>query len=225
MKPWLVRQWVIPPRQNADFVYHMENVLAVYERPYDERYPTVCLDESPKQLIEIVQYRAADGVTIQDSDYIRRGVGEIYMAFEPLAGRRFVSVHDNHKAVTWVGVIAGLLDGPYADCVRMTLVGDNLSAHKPSAFYAVFEPEVAKSYLDRLEFVYTPKHGSWLDMAEIELSVLKRDCLDRHIATKEELVRQVTAWQDGRNRKGAKANWQFTAKDARIKLRKLYPTV
>ncbi len=129
MKPWLVRQWVIPPRQNADFVYHMENVLAVYERPYDQRYPTVCLDESPKQLIEIVQYRAADGVTIQDSEYIRRGVGEIYMAFEPLAGRRFVSVHDNHRAVTWVGVIAGLLDGPYADCVRMTLVGDNGSGH------------------------------------------------------------------------------------------------
>lgn len=100
-----------------------------------------------------------------------------------------------------------------------------LSAHKPSAFYDVFEPEVAKAYLDRLEFVYTPKHGSWLDMAEIELSVLKRDCLDRHIATKEELVRQVTAWQDSRNQKGAKANWQFTAKDARIKLHKLYPTV
>ena len=225
MKPWLVRQWVIPPRQNADFVFHMENVLAVYERPYDQRRPCVCLDESPKQLIEIVHYRAPDGSTIQDSDYIRRGVGEIYMAFEPLAGRRFVSVQDNHKAVTWVGGIAGLLDGPYADCERMTLVGDNLSAHKPSAFYTVFEPEVAKAYLDRLEFVYTPKHGSWLDMAEIELSVLKRDCLSRHIATKEELVRQVEAWQDGRNSKETKANWQFNTKDARIKLHKLYPTI
>ncbi len=146
----------------------MENVLTVYERPYDEKYPVVCLDESPKQLIEITHYRATDGTRIEDSEYRRHGVGEIYMAFEPLAGKRYVEVKDDHTAKTWVSVIASLLDGPYADCFKMTLVGDNLSAHKPSAFYAVFKPEQAQAYLDRLEFVYTPKHGSWLDMAEIE---------------------------------------------------------
>lgn len=202
----------------------MEQVLAVYERPYDERFPVVCVDESPKQLIDITQYRSADGTRIEDSEYIRRGVGEIYMAFEPLAGQRFVEVKDDHKAITWVSVIADLLDGPYANCLKMTLVGDNLSAHKPSAFYRVFSAEQAKSYLDRLEFVYTPTHGSWLDMAEIELSILQRDCLNRHIATKDELVAQISAWQTKRNQRQAKANWQFTTKDARIKLHKLYPT-
>lgn len=224
MKPWRVKSWVIPPKQNADFVYHMEQVLAVYERPYDEQFPVVCLDESPKQLIEMVQYRSADGTRIVDSEYIRRGVGEIYMAFEPLAGQRCVRVEDDHKAITWVGVIADLLDGPYANCLKMTLVGDNLSAHKPASFYAVFEAQKAKDYLDRLEFVYTPKHGSWLDMAEIELSILQRDCLNRHIATKELLMAEISAWQSKRNAKQAKANWQFTTKDARIKLHKLYPT-
>jgi len=215
---------VIPPKQSADFVYHMEQVLAVYERPYDAQFPVVCVDESPKQLIEIKQYRSADGTRIEDSEYIRHGVGEIYMAFEPLAGLRFVEVKDDHKAITWVGVIANLLDGPYAKCVKMTVVGDNLSAHKPSAFYTVYGAEKARSYLDRLEFVYTPKHGSWLDMAEIELSILQRDCLNRHIATKELLVSEISAWQTKRNAKQAKASWQFTAKDARIKLHKLYPT-
>ena len=199
-------------------------MLAVYERPYDEWFPIVCVDESPKQLIEITHYRSTDGTRMEDSEYIRRGVGEIYMAFEPLAGQRFVEVKDDHKALTWVGVIAGLLDGPYAKCVRMTVVGDNLSAHKPSAFYSIFSAEKAKSYLDRLEFVYTPKHGSWLDMAEIELSILQRECLNRHIATKALLVTEINAWQTKRNAKQAKANWQFTTKDARIKLHKLYPT-
>lgn len=147
----------------------MEQVLAVYERPYDAQFPVVCVDESPKQLIDIKQYRAEDGTRIEDSEYIRRGVGEIYMAFEPLAGQRFVEIKDDHKAITWVGVLANLLEGSYANCVKMTVVGDNLSAHKPSAFYTVYGAEKARSYLDRLEFIYTPKHGSWLDMAEIEL--------------------------------------------------------
>lgn len=219
-----MKSWIIPPKQSADFVYHMENVLAVYERPYDERFPVVCLDESPKQLIGITHYRSADGTRMEDSEYIRHGVGEIYMAFEPLAGQRFVEVKDDHKAITWVGILADLLDGPYAKCLKMTVVGDNLSAHKPSAFYLVFGPEKARAYVDRLEFVYTPKHGSWLDMAEIELSILQRDCLNRHIATKALLVAEISAWQIKRNAKQAKANWQFTAKDARVKLHKLYPT-
>ena len=164
-------------------------------------------------------------LNIFDAELPGRRSGEIYMAFEPLAGQRFVEVKDDHKAITWVGVLANLLDGPYANCVKMTVVGDNLSAHKPSVFYAVYGAEKARSYLDRLEFIYTPKHGSWLDMAEIELSILQRDCLNRHIDTKELLTSEISAWQTKRNAKQAKANWQFTAKDTRIKLHKLYPTI
>lgn len=120
-------------------------------------------DESPKQLIGITQYRSSNGTRIEDSDYIPQGVGEIYRAFEPLASQRFVEVKDDHKAITWISVVAGLLDGPYAICVKMTIVGDNLIAHKPSAFYAVFGAEKAKAYLDRLRVCVTPKHGSWLE--------------------------------------------------------------
>ncbi|MBD2700254.1 transposase [Spirosoma sp. BT702] len=202
----------------------MEQVLAVYQRPYNEQFPVVCVDESPKQLIEIRQYRSADGTRIEDSEYIRHGLGEIYMAFEALAGQRFVEVKDDHTAISWVSVMANLLDGPNETCVRMRVVGDNLSAHKPSAFYRVFSAEKAKNYLDRLEFVYTPKHGSWLDMAEIDLSILQRDCLNRHIATKELLAAEISVWQTKRNQKQAKANWQFTTKEARVRLHKLYPT-
>lgn len=215
---------MIPPKQNAEFVLHMEQVLDVYHRPYDATHPVVCLDESPRQLLEIKQERKADGTLLRDSEYIRRGVAEIYMAFEPLAGKRYVSIEDNHKSHTWVKVISGLLDGPYKACRCITLVGDNLSAHRPAAFYEVYEPVVAKGYLDRLDFVFTPKHGSWLDMAEIELSVLERDCASSY-ATREALKAHIEAWQLRRNEKTVKANWQFTNADARIKLRKLYPTV
>jgi hypothetical protein len=154
----------------------MEEVLSVYERPYDANCPVVCLDESPRQLIEVRQERKADGALVQDSEYIRRGVAEIYMVFEPLAGKRYVSIEDNHAAKTWVKVVASLLDNQYKDCPGITLVEDNLTAHRPCTFYEVYEPQRAKAYLDRLEFVFTPKHGSWLDMVEIELSVLERDC-------------------------------------------------
>ncbi len=124
-----------------------------------------------------------------------------------------------------VKIVSHLLDTTYKECEKITLVEDNLSAHKPGAFYEVYKPEKAKAYLDRIEFVFTPAHGSWLNMAEIELSVLQRDCLDRHIATEDELTREVKAWQESRNVKGVKANWQFTNQEARIKLNKLYPTI
>jgi hypothetical protein len=202
----------------------MEEVLSVYERPYDERRPVVCLDESPRQLIEVRQERKADGALVQDSEYIRRGVAEIYMVFEPLAGKRYVSIEDNHAAKTWVKVVASLLDNQYKDCPGITLVEDNLTAHRPCTFYEVYEPQRAKAYLDRLEFVFTPKHGSWLDMAEIELSVLERDCKGS-FESKEKLMEHLTHWQNQRNEKQVKANWQFTDKKARIRLRKLYPTI
>jgi hypothetical protein len=202
----------------------MEEVLSVYERPYDANCPVVCLDESPRQLIEVRQERKADGALVQDSEYIRRGVAEIYMVFEPLAGKRYVSIEDNHAAKTWVKVVASLLDNQYKDCPGITLVEDNLTAHRPCTFYEVYEPQRAKAYLDRLEFVFTPKHGSWLDMVEIELSVLERDCKGS-FESKEKLMEHLTHWQNQRNEKQVKANWQFTDKKARIRLRKLYPTI
>lgn len=202
----------------------MEQVLSVYERPYDEKHPVVCLDESPRQLIEIKQERKKDSALLQDSEYIRKGVAEIYMAFEPLAGKRYVSIEENHSAKTWVKVVASLLDNQYRDCSRITLVEDNLSAHRPCTFYEVYEPAIAKAYLDRLEFVFTPKHGSWLDMAEIELSVLERDC-KTSFENKEKLQAHLQAWQARRNTNKVKAAWHFTDKDARIKLKKLYPTL
>lgn len=194
----------------------------MYERPYDATNPVVCLDESPRQLIEIKEERKADGAVLQDSEYIRKGVAEIYMAFEPLAGKRWVSIEENHTAKTWVKVVSSMLDGKYKDCNKMTLVEDNLTAHRPCTFYEVYEPPIAKAYLDRIEFVFTPKHGSWLDMAEIELSVLERDCKS-NFESKEKLAEHISAWQQRRNEKLVKANWQFTNKDARIKLAKLYP--
>lgn len=217
--------WVIPPKQSAGFVYQMEKVISVYERPYNEKQPVVTLDESAKQLIESKHFIGRDGIKYQDSIYTRHGVRDIYMVFEPLTGKRYCFVEQNHNRFTWVKIISHLLDTIYKECGKITLVEDNLSAHKPSAFYEVYEPEKAKDYLDRIEFVFTPAHGSWLNMAEIELSVLQRDCLDRHIATQAELTRQVKAWQESRNKKEIKANWQFTNQEARIKLKKLYPTI
>lgn len=217
--------WVIPPKQNAGFVYQMEQVISVYERPYNEKHPVLTLDESPKQLIESKHFIGADGKKYQDSIYTRHGVRDIYMAFEPLAGKRYCFVEENHNRFTWVKLVSHLLDTVYKDCCKITLVEDNLSAHKPGAFYEVYEPAKAKAYLDRIAFIFTPAHGSWLNMAEIELSVLQRDCLNRHIATEAELIKQLKAWQESRNGKGVKANWQFTNEDARIKLKKLYPTI
>ncbi len=217
--------WVIAPKSNAGFVYQMEQVISVYERAYHEKYPVLTLDESPKQLIESKHFIGTDGKKYQDSIYTRHGVRDIYMAFEPLAGKRYCFVEENHNRFTWVKLVSYLLDTIYKHCEKLTLVEDNLSAHKPGAFYEVYEPEGAKAYLDRIEFVFTPTHGSWLNMAEIELSVLQRDCLSRHIATQAELEREVNAWQESRNGKGVKANWQFTNQIARIKLKKLYPTI
>jgi hypothetical protein len=222
MKPWRVKEWIIPPKQSAAFVHQMEQVLSVYERPYNAMNPVVCLDESPRQLIEIKEERKEDGTLLQDSEYIRKGVAEMYMAFEPLAGNRWVSIEKDHTAKTWVKVVSSLLDEQYKNCSKITLVEDNLTAHRPCTFYEVYEPHKAKAYLDRIEFVFTPKHGSWLDMAEIELSVLQRDCKGS-FESKEKLTAHISAWQQRRNEKGVKAAWQFTNKDARIKLAKLYP--
>lgn len=219
--------WVIPPEQNADFVCQMEQVLEVYKRPYDPEHPVVCLDESPKQLVSEVRnpIRLPDGSTRYDYEYKREGAAEVYMCFEPLAGKRSIKVVETHDRFQWAAIVADLVENKYTHAHRMTLVQDNLSAHKPSAMYEIFEPQRAKAILDKIEFVFTPKHGSWLNMAEIELGALKRNGLADRIASKAELVSQVEKFEARRNNQDSRVNWQFTTEDARIKLRRLYPVI
>lgn len=218
--------WVIP-EASAEFVCQMEQVLDVYQRPYDEQYPVICLDESPKQLIEEKRtpLTASDGTTLYDSEYIRQGVKQLYMLFEPLTGKRRVALRDSNNRLEWAKIVADLVESHYATARKIILVQDNLKAHKPAAMYEVFEPPRAKAILDKIEFIFTPKHGSWLNMAEIEFSVLKRQAIKKRIADKETLERKINYWQKERNQKQVKANWQFTTKDARVKLHKLYPTI
>jgi len=204
----------------------MEQVLDVYKRPYNEDFPVVCMDESPEQLIETVrEEKMQQGKEARvDYEYIRHGVVNIFMANEPLKGRRLVEVTKLKTKIDWANFIKRIADEMYPIAKRITLVMDNFGTHTIGAFYEAFSPEEAKRLVDRFEFVFTPKHGSWLDMAEIELHVLNSQCLNRNIATMEEMQKEVLAWQKHRNNQKANINWQFTTKDARIKLRRLYPT-
>lgn len=201
-------------------------MLDVYKRPYAQDCPVVCLDESPKQLIAATRQpiKKQNGETLHDYEYQRNGVCDIYMLFEPMGGKRHLRVTDTHNRLDWAAVAAELAERSYAGAKKITLVQDNLSAHKPSALYELFEPERATRIVDKIEFVYTPKHGSWLNMAECELSVLARQCLNERIADKRSLMKKVKAWETERNEKQTMTNWRFTTKNARIKLRKLYPT-
>jgi hypothetical protein len=205
----------------------MEQVLDVYKRPYDVENPVVCMDESPEQLIECV--RKTDikpgQEAREDYEYIRHGVANIFMANEPLRGKRFVEVTDLKTKADWAKFMAKVADEHYPDAKKITLVMDNYPTHTLGAFYEVFKPQEAKRLIDRFEFVFTPKHGSWLNMAEIELHTLNRQCLNRKIATVEFMKSEVDAWQKARNTKEATINWQFTNKDARIKLKRLYPSI
>lgn len=223
-----MRGWVIAPEQNSDFVANMERVLDVYKMPYDAAFPVVCMDESPKQLIEEGQPSKAmrPGYEAKvDYEYIRHGVVNIFMANEPLKGRRFVEVTEFKTKKEWARFIKRIADEWYPKAKRITLVMDNFKTHAASAFYETFEPTEAKRLWDRFEFVYTPKHGSWLNMAEIELHVLNGQCLNRHISTMKKIKEEVEAWQSNRNNTNSKINWQFTNKEARIKLKKLYPSL
>lgn len=226
MKPWQVKGWVIPPKQNAHFVADMERVLDVYKRPYCSKHPVVCMDESPKQLIgEIKQFiRGKDGSKIEDYEYKRNGVCNIFMANEPLSGKRMVKVTERKTKKDWALFVKDIAEH-YKEAEKITLVMDNLNTHKASSFYETFTPEQAKRLWDRFEFVYTPKHGSWLNMAEIELNVLNGQCLNRRIDHIEIVKTEVNAWVTHRNQKQATINWQFTTKDSRIKLKRLYPTL
>jgi hypothetical protein len=219
---------VIPPDQNSAFVAGMEAVLDVYKRPYDEKRPVVCMDESPKQLISEARESVpmANGREKRvDYEYVRHGMVNIFMANEPLKGSRMVEVTEFKKKQDWARFIKRIADELYPNAEKITLVMDNFKTHAASSLYETFEPMEAKRIWDRFEFVFTPKHGSWLNMAEIELHVLNGQCLSRHIGTMEEISEKVDAWQRDRNNKESKINWQFTTKDSRIKLRRLYPSI
>ena len=219
--------WCIPPKQSAEFVYHMEDVLAVYQQPPDPQRPIVCVDETFRQLIgEVREPLPVQPGAIEryDSVYERNGVASLFVAFEPLAGGRHVAVTDHRRRSDWAHFVADLLEGPYREASTLVLVMDQLNTHSPASLYEAFAPEKAQRWADRLEIHYTPKHGSWLNMAEIEWSVLARDLPER-IGTRAALEQRVAAWEQRRNQSGNKADWQFTTTEARVKLRKLYPTV
>jgi uncharacterized small protein (DUF1192 family) len=206
----------------------MEDILEVYQRPYDRQRPLVCLDESSKQLIAEtrVPIAAKPGQPGRhDYEYRRNGTANLFMMFAPLEGWRHVKVTDRHTAVDYAQVLKELSDTHFPGSAKIVLVQDNLNTHKPASLYEAFPPTEARRLVERFEWHYTPKHGSWLDMAESELSVLSSQCLDRRIPDQRVLKDEVAAWEADRNSKHAKANWQFTTADARVKLRRLYPAL
>ncbi len=218
---------MIPPKDNAAFVAAMERVLDVYRRPYDPDHPVVCMDETPRQLIgeTCVPIAAKPGQPARhDYEYRRNGTCNVFMATEPLAGRRFTKVTERRAKVDWAEFLNDVARH-YESAMRITLVMDNLNTHQPGALYEVYPPAQAKALWDRFEFVYTPKHGSWLNMAEIEINVMVNQCLNRRIETIGEVSREVSAWQAGRDRLQARIDWQFTTDDARVRLKRLYPTL
>lgn len=226
MKPWQVKEWVIPSA-DADYVCAMEAVLDVYEREYQPGHPVVAIDESPQQLVSEVRTGFIDskGVRYQDYEYKREGVVDLYMVCEPLAGRREIFVRENHNRLNWAETVRYVAEDMYPQAERLTIICDNLSAHKPSALYEILPADRARQILRRIEFINTPKHGSWLNVAENELSVLKRVGIKKRVGNEEELKKQIAAYQERRNEKEIKIDWQFTAKDARVKLKRLYPPI
>jgi hypothetical protein len=218
--------WCIPPEQNAEFVCAMENVLEVYHRPYDPQRPVVCMDETSKQLVKetrVPQPPRPGQPARVDYEYERNGTANVFMFCEPLAGRRRATVTARRTKCDWAEQVRRLLDVQYPRAARVTLVMDNLNTHSLASLYEAFEPAEARRLIERLEVVCTPKHGSWLNMAEIELSVLSRQCTGGRVPDVGTLVASVASWQKNRNASRAIIDWQFTTVDARIKLRRLYP--
>jgi hypothetical protein len=219
---------VIPPDANAAFVAGMEDVLEVYQRPHDSACPVVCVDETSKQLIAEtrVPIKAKPGrIARHDYEYERNGTANLFMMFAPLEGWRHVKVTDRHTAVDYAQVLKDLSDTHFPEARKILLVQDNLNIHKPASLYEAFSPAEARRLVERFEWHYTPKHGSWLNMAESELSVLSSQCLDRRIPDKQMLVDEVAAWKHSRNKDHVKADWHFTTENARIKLKRLYPAL
>ena len=220
--------WCIPEKHSAEFVFPMEDVLEVYHRPHDPKRPVVCVDETFKQLIgetrEPLPVRPG-AVERYDSIYVRNGTANLFLACEPLAGWRHVEVTERRCRTDWALLIRSLLEGRYREAERVVLVMDQLNTHSPASLYEAFPPDEAKRLADRLEIHHTPKHGSWLNMAEIELSALARQCLSRRIARPNTLERHIQHWEERRNAAATTVQWQFTTAQARIKLRSLYPSL
>lgn len=206
----------------------MEEVLEIYKREYQEENPVICMDESSKQQIQevIESLPMKPGISEKyDSEYERNGTSNLFMIFEPLKGKRYIEVTEQRTKKDWADCIKKIVDELYPDAKRITIVMDNLNTHTPASLYGRFSPEEARRIIEKLDIQYTPKHGSWLNMAEIEFSALSRQCLNRRIGTREELIREIKAWEKERNEAEVKCHWQFRTEDARIKLRKLYPLI
>jgi hypothetical protein len=224
----LEKCWCIPPKADAEFVFRMEHVLELYRLPYDPRFPVVCMDEASKQLIGEVRIPlpVAEGQPVRyDSEYERLGVCNQFMFVEPLRGWRKVFVRERRTMIDWAFCIREILDVHYPDAETVRLVLDNLNTHTGASLYQAFSPAEARRLLSRLEFHYTPKHGSWLNMAEIEIGVMNGQCLDRRIPEQKIISDEVAAWEQQRNVEEAKIRWTFTVSDARVKLAKIYPPI
>jgi DDE superfamily endonuclease len=223
----LSEQWCIP-EASAEFVWHMEDVLDVYQRPHDPARPVVCLDETSRQVLAHTRdpLPATPGRPARhDPEYERQGVVNCFLVSEPLRGWRQARLSERRTRIDWAHCIQELVDVHYAAAEHIVLVRDQLNTHSPASLYETFSPAEAKRLADKLEIHYTPKHGSWLNMAEIELSALQRQCLDRRLGDRATLEREVAAWVTARNGTTTTIDWRFTTADARIKLKRLYPVV
>ena len=221
---------MIPPRESAAFVWRMEAVLDLYEEPYDEKRPVVCFDERPCQLLADVREPLLSkpggpggGARLVDHEYSRGGTCHVHVAFEPLSGWRRVEVTGRRRKQEFAEQVRTIAEEDYPQAEKIRLVMDNLSTHTAAAFYESFPAEQARTLTRRIEFVYTPVHGSWLNMVEVEISALVRQCLKRRLPDEEALGREAKAWAAERNRLGASVDWRFRTEDARTKLRSLYP--
>ena len=226
MQPHLKQYWRIPPQASAAYVACMEDVLEVYARPYDPLRPVVCMDETNKQLIGEVRepLPVAPGKPARiEHEYVRNGVAQVFLEVEPLSGQRHVEAGERRTRRDWALWIAGMLETRYPQAERVVLVMDNLNTHGIESLYATFSPAKARCLAERLEIHYTPKHGSWLNMAEIELSALCRQCLNRRIPDMRRMQHEIEAWEADRNNQQPKINWSFRTQEARLKLERLYP--
>ncbi len=224
-----IQYWVIPPEHDAEFVAHMEDVLETYAKPYDSAYPVICMDEQPVQLTK--ETREPIPATKKaprrpDYEYERAGTACLFMVTEALAGWRNVTARERRTKVDWAHEMENLVNTRYRDAEKIILVCDNLNTHTPGAFYQAFPPDKARELVKKIEFHYTPKHGSWLNIAENELSSLTRQCIaGRRIAHTDDLREEVAAWATASNNKQRGVDWQFNLGDARVKLKSLYPNI
>jgi len=224
IKPWLVKEWCIS-EASAEFVSKMEDVLDVYQRPYDPLNPVVCIDETNKQLIQETRIPCEPGKAEQvDYEYERNGVADVFMISEPLAGRRETIVTDTRNSIDFANVLKFTSDHMYPFAEKIVLITDNLNIHSPASLYKAFPPDEAHRIANRFEWHYTPKHGSWLNVAEIEISVMSRQALSKPLPDMDSFKKQINTWTFQRNIECSTVNWQFTTTDARIKLKRLYPS-